>query len=221
MRTRVNHAVKNRLPQKCMCTTYQGTLASSRHRPCSSQIGPSFPLKNKGHTTCHVCLPLSCLSGMSRSVCCQSARRSAVGCLSVCLLSVRPSACCRSVCGLSARLSVCCSVRLFAVRSVCLLLVRLAVWRLVGPSVCCRSICLSVCCWSVRPSARPSNCCRPVCLSAVDPSECLSVCCSVRPSCCSVRLSAVGRSVALSVYPSHAMILTCTSNDVIRALSSG
>ena len=163
----------------------------------------------------------TCLSGMSRSVCCQSARRSAVGCLSVCLLSVRPSACCRSVCGLSARLSVCCSVRLSAVRSVCLLLVRLAVWRLVGPSVCCRSICLSVCCWSVRPSARPSNCCRPVCLSAVDPSECLSVCCSVRPSCCSVRLSAVGRSVALSVYPSHAMILTCTSNDVIRALSSG
>ena len=153
----------------------------------------------------------TCLSGMSRSVCCQSARRSAVGCLSVCLsvclLSVRPSACCRSVCGLSARLSVCCSVRLSAVRSVCLLLVRLAVWWLVGPSVCCRSICLSVCCWSVRPSARPSNCCRPVCLSAVDPSECLSVCCrSIRlllgPSVC---CRPVCRSVGLSLprYDTH------------------
>lgn len=204
MRTRVNHAVKNRLPQKCMCTTYQGTLPSSRHRPCSSQIGPSFPLKNKGHTTCHVCLPLVCLECLGLSAVSRHVGLLSAVCPSVCYRSVHlpavdPSVVCRPVC-------------LSAVRSVCLLF---------GPSVCCRSICLSVCCWSVRPSARPSNCCRPVCLSAVDPSECLSVCCSVRPSCCSVRLSAVGRSVALSVYPSHAMILTCTSNDVIRALSSG
>lgn len=204
MRTRVNHAVKNRLPQKCMCTTYQGTLPSSRHRPCSSQIGPSFPLKNKGHTTCHVRLPLVCLECLGLSAVSRHVGLLSAVCPSVCYRSVHlpavdPSVVCRPVC-------------LSAVRSVCLLF---------GPSVCCRSICLSVCCWSVRPSARPSNCCRPVCLSAVDPSECLSVCCSVRPSCCSVRLSAVGRSVALSVYPSHAMILTCTSNDVIRALSSG
>ena len=203
MRTRVNHAVKNRLPQKCMCTTYQGTLASSRHRPCSSQRGPSFPLKNKGHTTCHVCLPLVCLECLGLSAVSRHVGLLSAVCPSVCYRSVHlpavdPSVVCRPVC-------------LSAVRSVCLLFGPSAccwsVWWLVGPSVCCRSICLSVCCWSVRPSARPSNCCRPVCLSAVDPSECLSVCCrSIRllldPSVC---CRPVCRSVGLSLprYDTH------------------